>query len=723
MKHFTFFCLTISILLVACGTSPASAPTLTVQPVETLTAPEPATVTPTLAPTGTSTAPPVSTVTLTLPAPTLTPSAPETCPQANAKLRPSFSLALKDKKLAYHDARQAVLDFLNAGGAPQTAIAKLAENGVAASQMDLTDDGVLEFLLPSGYFTIFGCKGGKYQTLLDIAPDERTDNAAIPLVIQDLNRDGVPEILLAQALDTSAKYSLLEWDGMEFAPLTPVAYGSQGDSIYIENHDIYTVGQSNAEKGRINGNWGVLDVDGDGLKEIVIKAGVYDSFVWSSGLEQQIVLAWRGAAYVVSTDITESTPTPTPTFTPLPFSAACEYKVSSVRYKLPEDRRDYQQSIEDFLNAGGSPEQLKAFFTTTIQDLTNDGLPDVLLYSDAGNLVRDPSIYVFTCVNGKYQEKLGIDSPTKRFGIGTFQIGVMAIKDNNKNGVPEIFIKDIGCFSFRCGALYVAEWDGNEFKGLIKQKSLYGNDTVDFSEMGEPSDQYLKDMDNDGMAELVWTGGVTPDWNGDHWAFYPQRLETHILKWDGKNYTAQPVEYSAPEYRFQAVQDGDGFALEGKYEQALTSYQLAIKSEGLGWWTEARKDSIIAPHGFGPCAKADPPCPAPVPNPNERPVLSAYAAYRIMLVYLLTGKPNEAKNAYQSLLATYSSTGSSYPLTEMATAFWNEYQSSQNMGNACAKAVAYISGRNDILQIISGAQSGLQNVNYVKNPDATCPFK
>ncbi|MGC1375454.1 MAG: hypothetical protein WA821_04490, partial [Anaerolineales bacterium] len=188
-------------------------------------------------------------------------------------------------------------------------------------------------------------------------------------------------------------------------------------------------------------------------------------------------------------------------------------------------------------------------------------------------------------------------------------------------------------------------------------------------------------------------------------------------------YTAQPVEYSAPEYRFQAVQDGDGFSLAGKYDKALQSYQLAIKSEGLGWWTEARKDSIIAPYGFGPCAKANPPCPAPTPDPNERPILSAYASYRIVLVYLLTAKPDEAKNAYENLLAAYPKDSPAYPFVEMATAFWNEYRSSQNMGNACAQAVTYISGRNDVLRIISGAQSDSQSVNYVTKPDATCPFK
>src|SRR5262245_3692473 len=103
--------------------------------------------------------------------------------------------------------------------------------------------------------------------------------------------------------------------------------------------------------------------------------------------------------------------------------------------------------------------------------------------------------------------------------------------------------------------------------------------------MDEPNDAYLRDLDGDGIAELIWTGEVSPEWHGDYWAFYPQRLATHVFRWDGVNYTAQLVEYSAPQFRFQAVQDGDMYSKAGFYEKALESYQLAITSDRLKWWT------------------------------------------------------------------------------------------------------------------------------------------
>lgn len=702
-----------SLVLAACGGNVATVPA-TETPVASTPSPLPTTATTdaltfTVTPTSTPIPPTVDLAKL----PTRTPQPPAVCPAANDQARIPLAGVFKNKKAVYYDARQAVLDFLNAGGNPQMAIDKLAENSVTARQMDITHDGIKEFFLPSGYYTIFGCKDGQYVTLLDIPPTENTEMAAVLLVIQDLNLNGVPELLIGQAqYSDRATYRLLEWDGSQLASLTPVEFSEKGVKVYIDDQVIYTIGQSNARKGALVGNYEVLDTDSNGLLDVVIRAGVYQEPTSSSDLEDTIVLMWNGTSYVVGEVSKEFTPTPEPTSTPLPFSATCSNKVPSLRYTPPSDPsyKALIQAITDFLNAGGQPELLKSYYKTTIQDLNNDSALEILVIK---SLIA--GIYLFSCQNGKY----AYTEVYAGFGGGN-SINILSLTDNNKNGLPEIFMKEIGCFNNRCGALSVVEWDGEKFAQIIKDTAWNG-EVVSYATMHEPANAYLKDLDNDGIKELVWIGELPPSWHGDHWADYPQRLATHVFKWDGTNYAAQPVEYAPPEYRFQAVHDGDNYAKGGAYEKALKSYQLAIESESLEWWTEERRDYIIGPYGYGPCAETGASCPPPAPDPNERPILSAYSAFRIMLVHLLTNNPSEAEKTYQELLSTYSGTPAS-PILNMAAAFWAEYQASQNISQACQKAVISIKDQKEVLGILSGKGS-FQSFNYEYSPEEVCPFK
>ncbi|GEM_PF-1911632 len=667
----------------------------------------------TLSPTSTQ-IPPTPTVDLAK-LPTRTPQPPASCPEANDKARIPLAGVFKNKKAAYHDARQAVLDFLNAGGNPKMVIDKLAENGVTARQMDITYDGIKEFFLPSGYYTIFGCKDGQYVTFLDIPPTAHTEMAAVLLLIQDLNLNGVPELLIGQAqYSDRAMYRLLEWDGTKLANLTPVKFSEKGVKVYIDDQVIHTIGQSNARKGALVGNYEVLDTDSNGLQDVVIRAGVYQEPTSSSDLEDTIVLKWDGQSYVVGEVSREFTPTPEPTSTPLPFSATCSIKVPSLRYTPPSDPSStvHIQTITDFLNAGGQPENLKSYYKTTIQDLNNDSAPEILVIISQSSF---PTIYLFSCQNGKYTD-------TEFFANdgASNSINVLSLTDNNKNGFPEIFVKHIGCFNNRCGGLFVVEWDGKKFAQKIRDVGWDG-EIVSYTRMSEPANAYLKDLDNDGIKELVWTGELPPSWHGDYWAYYPQRLATHVFKWDGANYAAQPVEYAPPEYRFQAVHDGDSYAKGGAYEKALKSYQLAIESENLGWWTEERRDYIIGPYGFGPCAETGASCPPPAPDPNERPILSAYATFRMMLVHLLTNNPAEAEKTYQELLSSYAGTPAG-PIIEMAITFWTEYQVSQNISQSCQKAITSIKPQKDVLDILAGRGS-FQGISYGNKPEEVCPFK
>ncbi len=410
-----------------------------------------------------------------------------------------------------------------------------------------------------------------------------------------------------------------------------------------------------------------------------------------------------------------ASPTAIPTSTPIPTPKTCPAIDPEVTYYLPEDPSYVAQiqAITDFLNAGGDPNQLSEYFEINIENLNNDSVPDILVQE--GFVFK--ILTLFSCINGNYEEQLVGNNPES-----SDIIDIMAISDFNKNGLPEIFYKELGCFGLRCGALSIIEWDGEKFSRILKDKDMWGNTQVNYATMSEPQDAYLKDLDNDGIPEFIWIGEVTPEWHGDHWSFYPQRLATHAYKWDGENYSALPVAYSPPEFRFQAVQDGDRFALAGEYQKALEFYELAINSNDLGWWSEDRWNFIIGQHGLGLCANSGIPCPSPIPDPKERPIISAYATFRIMIVKILTNNLDEAEKTYQKVLKNFPVDNPGFPIAEMATLFWNEYQASQNIAQACAQTISYATKHPDVLAILEGGYSG-QEISYKNNPREVCTFK
>lgn len=187
------------------------------------------------------------------------------------------------------------------------------------------------------------------------------------------------------------------------------------------------------------------------------------------------------------------------------------------------------------------------------------------------------------------------------------------------------------------------------------------------------------------------------------------------------NYTAQPVEYSTPKYRFQAIHDGDRYLRVGHYEEALHSYDLVITSDELDWWTEDLKDWLSGSYGFGPCANNA--CVFhPTEDPNERAVLSAYASFKKMVVYLLMNDATSAENVYQNLLVSHQSETLDYKIIGMATTFWKEYQSSQDIAKACNQAVAHIRIQSNVLAYLTGSSNG-QSISYEYDPWEVCPFK
>jgi hypothetical protein len=185
-------------------------------------------------------------------------------------------------------------------------------------------------------------------------------------------------------------------------------------------------------------------------------------------------------------------------------------------------------------------------------------------------------------------------------------------------------------------------------------------------------------------------------------------------------------EFDPPEYRFQAVQDGDRLSLSGDYERALDLYQQAILSDNLKWWSpELRKylqDTYIA----------TPVKPTPLSDKNEYYSLAAYARYRIMLLHLVRGRLPEARVVYNTLQERFGGEEVGHPYAALAAAFWESYQVSQNIEQACHQAIEYAALHEiEILHYLGNLKNtedfslaydhGQQSLAY--SPADVCPFK
>jgi hypothetical protein len=92
-----------------------------------------------------------------------------------------------------------------------------------------------------------------------------------------------------------------------------------------------------------------------------------------------------------------------------------------------------------------------------------------------------------------------------------------------------------------------------------------------------------------------------------------------------------------------------------------------------------------------------------------------------MLLHLAQGQEAEAASTYQTLQDTFGSDQYAAPYVEMATAFWEAYQSTHKMYDGCAAAIQYAVEHPEILTPLGSDYHGWQSHTYV--PADVCPFR
>lgn len=440
-------------------------------------------------------------------------------------------------------------------------------------------------------------------------------------------------------------------------------------------------------------------------------------------------------------------PSITPTFdtarivtvTPAP-DAACPTTDPSLDLSLNIDRTsadydyDYkvEESILNFLNSGGAIPNLKKALddikpmlispdgiSLRQVELTGDRVPEILLFESEGWFY---DVTIFSCLDGKYEtlfEKDNIEAEME-----------MTISDLNQNGIPDLVLAEYGCNSRDCLEVWVYEWDSKRFQNLIAYRGLQGG-SLDSAIMigGTIVDSkpkfFIEDTDHNGTEELILEGGIPYYYNYDYSTGGPWRAKITIFMWNGEDIVNLPYRFSSPEYRFQAVQDGDRESTRGNYEDTLAFYRAAISDDSLKSW------SIEKSHEFyernNRFRDSEGPTPTPLPELNrDTAQLIGYAYYRTMLIHVLLGQLDKAEAAYQALQERFPAESDGYPYVELAKVFWDGFQASRNIEKACGDAIAYTLAHPGILTPLGNTfdtedYHGWQSLRYA--PEDICPFK
>jgi hypothetical protein len=392
------------------------------------------------------------------------------------------------------------------------------------------------------------------------------------------------------------------------------------------------------------------------------------------------------------------------TFTPAP-PAMCPEPDPEAVFLVPEDYADVASAVLEYLNAGGSFEVIedgleKIHLRIGQWDLTNDGVPEIAVVAFRA--------FIFGCRDGRY-----VTLFDEGEGDRVYLSGFL---DMNRDGVLE-FVYASEYFGANDSTSYyrILEWRDAGFRDLISDVEITSRKVTGGSADREAwmlnGMETLEDTDGNGTVELLIRGGNDGGMSACSWG--PVRDEMHIWMWNGVEFGLAAMKLDSPAYRFQVVFDADEASLAGNYSAAENLYNRAIQDNGL-----FGREKFFGRESF--CSwglELD---------PAERPNLTAYARYRILLIRILLAD-GRSESLLQSLQKDFPSGRYGNAYAALAAGMWVEYKKNHNLGDACRSAVAYAEAHpEEILKPLGGGKyayygEGEQNNSYV--PQNICPFE
>ena len=366
-----------------------------------------------------------------------------------------------------------------------------------------------------------------------------------------------------------------------------------------------------------------------------------------------------------------------------------------------------------FLNSGGSPmalaDHLWADYPNVadeqirIADLDGNGSSEVVL------ALPGPKTMIIGCKHSAYTVLLDV-----RIATGVeWASNIRRVSDINGDGLPDVVISTGTC-NGGCTDLQIISWDGANFRNLINWDNPFLN--FDIGDLDALKDLVVLDLNGDGVMEVIVTDGAPFGNMAAVNGLYPWRDETWLFEWDGVDFSVAGFEFSPPRYRFEALIDADQAALRGEFAKAVQLYRQVITDDTLDWWSKERSIHVSSFPLYGQA-----PPPAPRKDLDEYPNLVAYSLFHLVVVNAAQGATADSMAAYEQLIAQFVPPSPGAVFAGVATTFWEAFESSADVGQACNRAVSYARGYEDaVLKYLPGVYHGASSPRYVV--DDVCPF-
>ncbi|MBE0690322.1 MAG: hypothetical protein IH587_09405 [Anaerolineae bacterium] len=346
----------------------------------------------------------------------------------------------------------------------------------------------------------------------------------------------------------------------------------------------------------------------------------------------------------------------------------------------PSIAREMDASMIRFLDAGGDAPTLEealrsqwgvlgsSGFVRTDIDFSGEGTPEFIisyLAPDGGG-----SLLIASCADGRvlqvYETTLGGEPPQ-----------ILWANDMTFDGAVDMLFSSRVC------------------SGATEDTCVYRTQLIHWLDrlgqlvnlLGSPVEASrpptIEDVDQDQVFELV----VRQDDDGDAESG-PRRTGLDVYDWNGGSYVRSLTQLDPPRYRIQIVHQADAAFTAEAFDEAITLYQQVLSDGELRNWLN-----------------------------DDTQTLPAYAIYRLMLVYAFLEDERRIE-LYQFIQQNYPDMNAAPVYIQMAQAFWDALQVTNNLRSACLEVESIIAVRTEALGLLNryGSESPTYNAHDV------CPF-
>ncbi len=346
------------------------------------------------------------------------------------------------------------------------------------------------------------------------------------------------------------------------------------------------------------------------------------------------------------------------------------------------------------------------------RDVSGDGVAEVIVMIDLNSGAGfSAGIFRYDCQNGRYSG--GQIARTSGWRVensfGDSAPEIKALVDLTGDRLPEMVVYRV--------LNVVGAFDDTAFTIFDAKGKLLG-------EVGNGNGE-VRDSDRDGLPDLVTHAPFYKSSDSFSWSRLGRDTDT-VWKWDG--HTFSPVCHFAvtpPSYRVQAVLDGGTSLACGHYQQAVAFYQQAIEDNTLIGWSEADNlcpgcDPAVDYDQWAVMAYEARQQGFSVPDTDERPRLTAYARYRLVVTYASLNQTAEAEQELTRLAKDFPAGAVGHEYVLLAQTFRDTFKSKGDVKSACQQVNDSAGQLESPLNhyAFAGVNSGIVDVKW----EAVCPL-